>query len=111
LSAKLAAWRPWKPLVVNVSPVVGPGLINKADAIAIKALASGDATPDQQKRALEAIVSRISCCDDLSFRADDHGGLRETDFAEGKRYVGLQIRKILNTALHVLTGEAASPSG
>ena len=105
MSLKLAAWRPWKPVVVNVSPVIGPGLINKADAIAIRAVASGDATPDQQRRAIEAITSRVSCCDDLSFRADDHGGPRETDFAEGKRYVGLQIRKLVSTPLYVLTGE------
>lgn len=102
---QLAAWRPWRPVTVNVTPTVAAGLLNKADAIAIRALAAGEAEPDQQKRALDAIITRIACADDMSFRADDHGGTRETDFAEGKRYVGLQIRKVVNTPLHILTGE------
>lgn len=103
--AKLAAWRPWRPIEVNVSPVVGPGLLNKADALAIKMMAQGEASPEQQKRALEAIVGRIACADEQSWRADDHGGQRETDFSEGKRFVGLQVRKIVNTPLEILTGE------
>lgn len=108
MTPKLAAWRPWKPVVVNVSPVVGAGIINKADAIAIRAVAQGDASPDQQKRAIEAIIGRIACTDDMSFRAEDHGGMFETAFAEGKRYVGLQIRKMIHTPLHILTGENTS---
>ena len=109
MTAKLAAWRPWKPVIVNVSPVVGAGIVNKADAVAIRAVAQGDASPDQQRRALEAIVGRIACTDDLSFRAEDHGGMFETAFAEGKRYVGLQIRKLITTPLHILTGENTTP--
>jgi hypothetical protein len=103
--AKLQPWRPWRSVEVNVSPVVGPGLLNKADALAIKMVAQGEATPDQQKRALEAIIGRVACADELSFRADDHGGTRETDFSEGKRFVGLQLRKIVNVPLEILTGE------
>lgn len=105
MASKLAPWRPWRPIEVNVSPVVGPGLLNKADALAIKMVAAGEATPEQQRRALEAIVTRIACVDDMSFRADDHGGTRETDFSEGKRFVGLQLRKIISTSLEILTGE------
>ena len=105
MASKLAPWRPWRPIEVNVSPVVGPGLLNKADALAIKMVAAGEATPEQQRRALEAIVTRIACADDMSFRADDHGGTRETDFSEGKRFVGLQLRKIISTPLEILTGE------
>lgn len=105
MASKLAPWRPWRPIEVNVSPVVGPGLLNKADALAIKMVAAGEATPEQQRRALEAIVTRIACADDMSFRADDHGGTRETDFSEGKRYTGLSIRKIISTPLEILTGE------
>jgi hypothetical protein len=102
---KLAPWRPWKPVEVNETPVVGPGYLNKADAIAIKAMAEGEATADQQKRALEAIIYRIACSDDLSYRADDHGGERDAAFAEGKRYVGLQIKKLIHTRLDILLGQ------
>lgn len=71
--------------------------------------AQGEATAEQQKRAIEAIIGRIACADELSFRADDHGGTRETDFSEGKRYVGLQLRKLLSTPLEILTGEDRRP--
>lgn len=107
MTKQLAPWRPWKPVDVTVSPTVGAGIVNKADAVAIRATAAGEATPEQQKRAIECIIARIACADDLSFRADDHGGLRETDFAEGKRFVGLQVRKLITTPLHILTGEKA----
>jgi hypothetical protein len=71
--------------------------------------AQGEATAEQQKRVIEAIIGRIACADELSFRADDHGGTRETDFSEGKRYVGLQLRKLLSTPLEILTGEDRRP--
>lgn len=103
--SKLAPWRPWRPVEVNSSTVVGPGMLNKADVIAIKMVAAGEATPDQQKRAIEAIVGRVACTDEQSWRADDHGGTRETDFSEGKRFVGLQLRKLIKTSLEILTGE------
>lgn len=106
---KLAPWRPWRPVEVNETPAVGPGFLNKADAIAIKAMAQGEATADQQKRALEAIIYRIACSDDLSFRADDHGGDRESAFAEGKRYVGLQLKKLIHTNLDILLGQDRPP--
>lgn len=102
---KLAPWRPWKPVEVNETPVVGPGFLNKADAMAIKAMAEGEATAEQQKRALDAIIYRVACTDDLSFRADDHGGERDGAFAEGKRYVGLQLKKLVATRIDILLGQ------
>lgn len=103
--AKLAPWRPWRPVEVNNTTVVGPGLLNRADVAAIKACALGEANADQQRRAIEAIIGRVACADELSFRADDHGGTRESDFSEGKRYVGLQLRKLIATSLDILTGD------
>lgn len=105
MASKLAPWRPWRPIEVHVSTVVGPGLLNKADVLAIRMVAQGEATAEQQRRAVEAIIGRIACADELSFRADDHGGTRETDFSEGKRFVGLQLRKLISTPLDILTGE------
>jgi hypothetical protein len=105
VASKLAPWRPWRPIEVNTTTTVGPGLLNKADVLAIKMVGQGEATPEQQKRAIEAIIGRVACADELSFRADDHGGTRETDFGEGKRFVGLQLRKLLKTPLEILTGE------
>lgn len=67
---------PWKP--AEWEP---------ADVAAIQALQRGDATADQQRRALDYIIG-LAGTYDLSYRPNSQ---RDTDFAEGKRYVGLQI--------------------
>ena len=78
---------PWKP------PAWEP-----PDVSAIQALNRGDATPDQQKRALDFIV-RLAGTYDLSYRPDSD---RDTAFAEGKRFVGLQIVKFLHLNLSAI---------
>lgn len=108
MASKLAPWRPWRPLAVTNDATPEPGALNRADVYAIKQVAAGEATPEQQKRAIEVIIGRIACTDDMSFRGDDHGGARETDFSEGKRFVGLQLRKLITVPLDILTGERRS---
>lgn len=76
------ALRPWHP-----SPY------ENEDAWAIKALASGTANEHQQRRALDFIINKLAGTYDVSFRADS---TRETDHAEGKRWVGLQLVKLVN---------------
>lgn len=68
-----------------------------ADAAAFQALARGDASEHQQKRALEYLVNTLCGTYDLSYRPS---GDRDTAFAEGRRFVGLQVVKLLklNTA-------------
>jgi hypothetical protein len=66
-----------------------------ADVSAIQALHRGDASPDQQKRALDYIIS-LAGTYDLSYRPDSD---RDTTFAEGKRWVGLQIVKLVKLNL------------
>ena len=61
-----------------------------ADTAAIQALSRGEANSQQQIRALKWIVFELSRTYDLSFRSESQ---RDTDFAEGKRFVGLQIVK------------------
>lgn len=73
----------------------------KADAYAIKALARGEATEEQQKRALEWFVYTASVADDLSYRPGVDGD-RATAFAEGRRFVGLQTLKLVNIRSDVL---------
>ena len=89
----IAERAPWLPTEYDV-----------ADASAIQALVRGDATPDQQKRAIQWIVNDCSGYYDLSFRPGE-GGDRETAFAEGKRSVGAQIVKLTKLALSRLKGE------
>lgn len=79
---------PWKPAPWE-----------PADVAAIQALARGDATADQQRRALDYIINNIAGTYDLSYRPDSD---RDTAFAEGKRFVGLQIVTRLKTNLAAL---------
>ena len=58
---------------------------------AIQALASGSASPHQQQEALRWIIEQASATYDLSFSPESD---RATSFAEGRRFVGLQIVKM-----------------
>lgn len=64
---------------------------------AIRALHDGKATDSQQKLVWDWLMY-VTGQDDISFRPGEDGR-RETDFAEGKRFVGQQIRKMLDPAL------------
>lgn len=81
------------------SPPWQPPSYTDRDIAAIQALARGDASPDQQTHALRFIVETICCCYDMSFRPGVEGD-RDTAFAEGRRFVGLQLVKMtkLNVA-------------
>jgi len=72
------------------------------DAAALQALSRGDAGPDQQKRALTFIVESLAGTYDLSFRG---GKPDETAFAEGKRFVGMQIVKLVKVNLAAIRGK------
>ena len=72
-----------------------PGVLHPSDVAALFAVSQGVANEDQQKRAIGAI-HKIAQTGDMSYRPDDMGGDRDTAFAEGKRYVGLQMAKLIN---------------
>ena len=84
------------------------------DIAALKALASGTANEGQQKRALEWILLDACAIRDVSFRPGADGD-RTTAFAEGRRFVGLQIAKLMNFRTPgpkpVMTGPHAVPIG
>jgi hypothetical protein len=84
----IADHAPWKPAGYKV-----------ADAAALQALQRGDATPEQQKRALRWWVEGACATYDMSFRPGGEDGRRNTDFAEGRRFVGLQTVKLLNASI------------
>lgn len=75
-----------------------PVAYTKADVAALQAMRRGEATADQQVRGMEFIVFDISDRDQMSFRPGTDGA-RDTDFAEGRRYVGNQIVKLTNLPL------------
>lgn len=72
-----------------------------ADAAALQALERGEANDEQQRRALKWIIERACGTYDMSFRPGPDGS-RNTDFAEGKRYVGLTLVKMLKINLSLL---------
>lgn len=86
----LADHRPWKP------PSFEP-----ADAAAFQALQRGSATSDQQKRALDWLIKQACAAYDLSYRPGPDGE-RETAFAEGKRFVALQVVKLCNIKIGMI---------
>lgn len=71
-----------------------PAAYEEPETNAIKALAAGNANEDQQRRALNWIINTLCGTYDLSFRPGGEGD-RDTVFAEGKRFVGMQLVKQL----------------
>ena len=69
--------------------------LEPADIFALQAVAKGVANGPQQQRALEVIKDRISRHNRMSFWPGGEDGRRATDFAEGKRFVGDQIERLL----------------
>lgn len=62
---------------------------------ALQALAKGTCEEHQQIEILDWIINHACDTYGMSFRPDELGGARGTDFAEGKRFVGQQIVKML----------------
>lgn len=76
-----ALFEPWAPPTAELP-----------DVVAIKALALGTATEDQQKRALHFILVHVCGIDDEPYcPASD----RDTAYALGKRRVGTYLRSLL----------------
>ena len=75
---------------------------DKADAYAIQALAKGEATPDQQKRAFKCIVQEIARTYEMTFNPESE---RVSNFNEGSRHVGRAIVGIVNANLTALYAE------
>lgn len=65
---------------------------------AIKAMKEGKASPEQQQLVLTRLVE-MSGYYDLSYRPDSE---RDTCFAEGKRFFGAQIVKLMNLPAKVI---------
>ena len=69
-----------------------PSKYKAADVSAIQQLERGEATPEMQRRALSWIVNEVCGTYDQSYR---EGDTHETAFAEGKRFVGNTLIKML----------------
>lgn len=63
---------------------------------------AGRASEDQQRRAMTFIVHQLCGTYDLSYRPTSD---RDTAFAEGKRFVGLQMVKFSRINIAALSGK------
>jgi hypothetical protein len=93
MSADKKPTGPWTPAGYDV-----------IDVQAIQALVRGDATSDQQQRALRWIVEQAAGTYDQSFWPGGEDGRRNTDFSEGRRFVGNQIVKLTKLNVSSLIG-------
>lgn len=71
------------------------------DAYALQAVMQGRASEDQQRRAMQFVVNDLCGTYDLSYRPTSD---RDTVFAEGKRFVGLQLIKFAKLNIARLRG-------
>ena len=88
--------RPWHPTAYD-----------SADAYALKAIAIGTASADQQKRGLKWIIESACAVYEETYFPDTAS---DRDFAQGKRHVGLQIVKLLNMSSTLLDAKPADKS-
>ncbi len=72
------------------------------DAYAIQATMLGRASEEQQRRAMTFVVNNLCGTYDLSYRPTSD---RDTAFAEGKRFVGLQLIKFAKLNIARLRGK------
>jgi len=81
----MAKHEPWHPADYDL-----------ADAYAMQRLQAGDATEEQQKRALDWIINKACETYEPTFYPGGLEGQRNSDLAQGKRFAGMQIVKMLN---------------
>ena len=84
-----------KPIPVAPPPWLPPEY-ELADASALQALVRGNATKEQQQRAVNWVINSAADTYGLDYRQND----RDHAFGAGRRFVGMQIVKMLklNTA-------------
>jgi hypothetical protein len=70
-----------------------PALLSEGEIAGIKAMAAN------QSVGFRALLEKICLVDQVSFAAGGEDGRRETDYAEGKRAVGINLRAIVGMAL------------
>ena len=77
-----------------------PAKYELADVTAIQALSRGEADKHQQGLVMKWLIENAAMTYELSYRGGD--GDRDTAFAEGRRFVGLQIVKMLKLNVSTL---------
>lgn len=73
--------------------------VQAADIRAVQDLEQGIATSDQQKRALSYIINNLCATYQPSYRVNQ----RDSDFMEGRRFVGLELVTLLKLNASAIT--------
>jgi hypothetical protein len=76
-----------------------PAAFARPEASAIRACANGTADERQQKLAIAAIAQKACLIDEISYVPGGPEAERATSFAEGRRFVGAQIRRAIKIPL------------
>jgi hypothetical protein len=84
-------------------PADSPAPFDLPDVAAIQAVYRGEATADQQKRAMDWIIKGAAQIGGQSYRAGDS---HATAFVEGRRFVGAQILSLLEMSMEQLRKKA-----
>lgn len=92
MARRKQAAHPSTLLVADRDPTKPPNYV-AADVLAFKALQAGEANEHQQQRALRWIIEGAADYYGMSYRRGDSDG---TAFAEGRRFVGQQVVKMVN---------------
>lgn len=90
---KKKTWCPWLPVEYK-----------KADVAAIQCVAAGTANEGQQVQAMKFIIENLGMTYDMTWFPGIEG-VRDTDFANGRRFVGLQLVKLIKLKLGQLKDE------
>lgn len=83
------------PVVLPANSPVLPMQAQQEIVWALKGLQGGDADAGQQTMALNWILHELTRVLDLSYRPGGRARARDSDVAEGKRYCGLEIIRLL----------------
>lgn len=86
---------------INYPAAAQPPKWEPSDAAALQALERGEADASQQKRALSWVIHSACGTYDLEYRPDE----RDHAFCSGKRFVGLEIVKMLRLKLSAIAGK------
>jgi hypothetical protein len=79
-----------------------PSPCDAQDVYALKALAAGSASEGQQKRVLNWILNQCCGVPDNTYYPESE---RDSVFASGKRFVGLEIVALINMPTNKLEGK------
>ena len=79
-----------------------PAEWENGDASSLQALSRGEASPDQQKRALDWIIVKACMTYEPEYKPGGVDAERDSCHAAGRRWAGLQVVKLLKLNLSKL---------